>query len=47
MRIFNHEHIPCKPDVLVPTFTSKKDNIANSVVAYMVLFLKIKIIKKN
>ena len=35
MRIYNHEHLPIKPDVLVPTFQTKKDNIASNVVAYM------------
>lgn len=36
MRIYNKEFVPCKPYVMVPTFTSKKDNIANCVVAYLV-----------
>lgn len=35
MRIYNKEFVPCKPYVMVPTFTSKKDNIANCVVAYL------------
>lgn len=38
MRIFNKEYFPCKPNVLVPTFISKKDNIANNIIAYLVLF---------
>lgn len=35
MRIYNKEHVPCKPYVMVPSFVSKKDNIANSVIAYL------------
>jgi hypothetical protein len=34
MRVYNREHIPCKPDVLVPSFSTKKDNIAKNVIAY-------------
>ena len=36
MRIYNKEHIPIKPDVLVPTFQLRKDVIANNILAYMV-----------
>ncbi|EAS06157.2 hypothetical protein TTHERM_00670810 (macronuclear) [Tetrahymena thermophila SB210] len=35
MRIYNKEHIPCEPKILVPSFQSKKDNIANTVLAYL------------
>ncbi len=37
MRIYNKEHVPCKPYVMVPTFSSKKDNIANTLIAYLVI----------
>lgn len=36
MRVVNKEHKVCKCEVLVPTFTSKKDNVSGTVVAYMV-----------
>lgn len=28
MRVYNKEHVPCKPYVMVPSFNSKKDGIA-------------------
>jgi hypothetical protein len=39
MRVYNKEHLPGKPYVLVPSFQLKKDNIANTVIAYMVFFI--------
>lgn len=35
MRVYNKEHVPCQPAILVPSFQSKKDNIANTVLAYL------------
>ena len=39
MKIFNKEHKPSKIEVLVPTFNNRKDNIANTVVAYLVNYV--------
>lgn len=35
MRIYNKDYFPCKPNVLVPTFVSKKDYFANNLIAYL------------
>eukprot|EP00825_Cyclidium_porcatum_P045301 TRINITY_DN6853_c0_g2_i1.p1 TRINITY_DN6853_c0_g2~~TRINITY_DN6853_c0_g2_i1.p1 ORF type:complete len:318 (+),score=77.89 TRINITY_DN6853_c0_g2_i1:352-1305(+) len=35
MRVYNHEHIPSKPQVLIPTFSTRRDKLSQNVLAYM------------
>lgn len=34
MRVYNREHIPIKADILVPSFSTKKDNLVRNVIVY-------------
>ena len=36
LRVFNRDNVPTMPDLIIPSFTIKKDQMAKNILAYLV-----------
>lgn len=42
LRVFNRENVPVMPELIIPSFTIKKDQMAKNILAYLVILIFIK-----
>lgn len=39
LRVFNRENVPVMPELIIPSFTIKKDQMAKNILAYLVIII--------